>query len=62
MIPQRITVYEYDITKANYPNATAYDLIKKVKTYPDDFGMSSLRPNDLAAFVSRIQSNETVAI
>jgi hypothetical protein len=37
-------------------------LIKKVKTYPDDFGMSSLRPNDLAAFVSRLKINETLAI
>jgi hypothetical protein len=37
-------------------------LIKKVKTYPDDFGMSSLRPNDLAAFVSRLKKEETLAI
>ena len=47
-------MYEYDITKAYNQNATPYDLIKKIKTYPDDFGMSSLRPNDLASLVSRI--------
>lgn len=63
-MPRKITVYEFDLAKANAePNAQAKDLIKVVKTMPDDFaGTSSLRPADLYALISRINNTESVAI
>jgi len=63
-MPRKITVYEFDLAKANSdPNAKAVDLIKKVKTIPDDFsGTSSLRPADLYSLITRINNTQEVAV
>lgn len=63
LMPQRVTVYEFDFDKANSDyTAQPLDLIKKVKEYPKDYGMSTLRPVDFEAYVSRIKSSEEEAV
>ena len=58
-----MTVYEFNVDKANSdPNAQPLDLIYKVKEYPNDYGMSTLRPSDFKAYVSRIRNSEAVAV
>ena len=62
-MPIRIAVYEYNITLASIDStATAQDLIRKVRIYPTDLGMSSLRPSDFKALVNRIKNNEKDAV
>lgn len=62
-MPQKVTVYEFDIDKANSDfTAQPLDLIKKVKEYPRDYGMSTLRPTDFEAYVSRIKNSEEEAV
>ena len=56
-------MYEYDINKASTDeNATPQDLIRKVRIYPNDVGMTSLRPSDFKALSARIKSNEADAV
>ena len=55
--------YEFDIDKLNANPASApLELIKKTKTFPNDFSMSSLRPADFASLVSRLNTTESLAV
>lgn len=57
-----MTLYEYDVEKAaQYPSAGPSELIKAVKTYPDSFQMSALRPSDFLALSNRIKSVDATA-
>jgi hypothetical protein len=57
-----MTMYGYNISlAASSPDTAAPDLLYRVKTYPDDFGMSSMKPSDFAALSSRIKSDEATA-
>jgi hypothetical protein len=61
-MPRKITTYEFDIEKANSdPNAEPGDLIKKVNELPSS-EVTSLRPQDLYAFVTKVNNTETVAV
>jgi len=63
-MPRKITTYEFDLDKANSdPNALAADLITKVHELPDkEKVISSLRPQDLYAFITKINNTESVAV
>lgn len=61
-MPQAYTLYEFDLEKANSePFAAPEDLIYKIKTYPDDFGISNLSPQVLRDLISNIESSEETA-
>ena len=61
-MPRKITTYEFDIEKANSdPNAAATDLIKKLDTFPGS-DVSSLRPQDLYAFITKVNNTESTAV
>lgn len=63
IVPVRISVYEYNIQLASEDaTATPQDLIRKVRIYPNDLGMSSLRPSDFQALSARIKNNEKDAV
>ena len=58
-IPQRITVYEFDVDKANSnPSANPTEFIKVVRKYPDDLGVASLAPGQLSNFISSARNSE----
>jgi len=62
-IPQSMTIYEYDIEKAaTDPSAETLSLFKKVRQYPADLGMGSMRPADFAALIVRIKNTESEAV
>ena len=61
-MPRKITTYEFDIDKANAdPNAKATDLIKQKSVLPTT-GMTSLRPQDVYAYITKVNSTESTAI
>ena len=61
-MPRKITTYEFDIDKANSdPNASANDLITKLDEFPGT-DATSLRPQDLYAFITKVNNTESVAV
>ena len=55
-------MYEYAIDLAEQDETlTAPDLIFRVKTYPDDFGMTNLSPSEFASLTNRIKNDEETA-
>ena len=61
-MPRKVTTYEFDIDKANSdPNASANDLITKLDDFPNT-DVSSLRPQDLYAFITKVNNTETTAV
>ena len=61
-MPLKITTYEFDISKANSdPNAQPIDLITKVSELPNA-DATSLRPQDLYSFITKINTTESVAV
>jgi hypothetical protein len=63
-MPVTIKTYEFDLAAVNAnPNADASTLIRNIRTMPDDLdGATSLRPFDLYAFISRLNTTESIAI
>jgi len=58
-----MTVYEYDINRAAAePNVDKLELIKRVRRYPDDLGMGSMRPSDFKSLIVRIRNSESEAM
>ena len=60
-MPQKYTLYEYDLELANTDlSATATDLLKIVKTYPDDFEMTSMSPSQFETLANKIKTEDSL--
>jgi len=58
-MPKKIITYEFDLAAVNKnPDADPSTFFKELRSMPADLGATTLRPFDLVAFISRLNTTE----